>query len=89
VIQRQLCRDISDLHRLFVQEAVDVGDAWTIFEQKARFKNLDPARFAERLASRESQYRQHWQNELADLERDLRPFDEVIRQLRRALREHL
>jgi predicted nucleotidyltransferase component of viral defense system len=89
VIQRQLCRDVSDLHRLFVQEAVDVEDAWTIFERKARFKNLDPARFAERLASRESQYRQHWQNELADLEPDLRPFDESIRQLRRALREHL
>ena len=33
VIQRQLCRDVSDLHRLFVQEDVDVENAWTIFEE--------------------------------------------------------
>ena len=89
VIQRQLCRDVSDLHRLFVQEGVDVEDAWAIFEQKARFKNRDPLEFAERLASREPQYRQRWHEELSDLEPNAPPFDEVIRQLRRALRDHL
>ncbi len=89
VIQRQLCRDVSDLHRLFVRERVDVEDAWAIFEQKARFKNRDSVEFAERLASREPQYRQRWQEELSDLEPNAPPFDEVIRQLRRGLRDHL
>jgi hypothetical protein len=89
VIQRQLCRDVSDLHRLFVREGVNVEDAWAIFEQKARFKSRDPAQFAQRLASRESMYRQRWHEELSDLEPDAPPFDEAIRQLRRALRDHL
>ncbi len=89
VIQRLLCRDISDLHRLLVRERVDVDEAWARFEEKARFKDLDPARLAERLDAREPQYRRRWEQELSDLEPDLLPFDEVIRQLRRALREHL
>lgn len=89
VLQRLLCRDISDLHRLLVREGVDVEGAWARFEDKARFKKLDPVLFAERLNSREPQYRRRWEQELSDLERGLRPFDEVIRQLRRRLRDHL
>jgi predicted nucleotidyltransferase component of viral defense system len=89
VIQRLLCRDISDLHRLLVREGVDVEESWARFEEKARFKNLDPALFAERLNGREPQYRRRWEQELSDLERGLRPFDEVIRQLRHRLRDHL
>src|ERR1700682_2182692 len=53
VIQRLVCRDISDLHRLLVREGVDVEESWARFEEKARFKNLDPALFAERLNGRE------------------------------------
>ena len=89
VIQRLLCRDISDLHRLFVREGIEVEMVWPLFEEKARAKNLDPGRFSERLAAREPQFRQRWEQELSDLERDVAPFDEVIRQLRRALRDHL
>ncbi|HEX4519551.1 MAG TPA: nucleotidyl transferase AbiEii/AbiGii toxin family protein [Gaiellaceae bacterium] len=89
VLQRLLCRDISDLHRLLVREGVDVDESWARFVEKARFKSLQPAAFAERLDAREPQYRRRWEQELADLERDLRPFDEVVRQLRRALRGHL
>ena len=89
VIQRLLCRDISDLHRLFVREDVDVEVVWPMFEQKARAKNLDPARFSERLSAREPQYRRRWEQELSDLEPDAPPFEEVIRELRRDLRDFL
>jgi uncharacterized protein len=89
VIQRLLCRDISDLHRLFVREGIEVDMVWPLFEEKTRAKNLDPGRFSERLSAREPQYRRRWERELADLEPDVPPFDEVIRQLRRALRDHL
>lgn len=89
VIQRLLCRDISDLHRLFVREGVDVEIVWPLFEEKARSKNLDPDRFNERLLTREPQYRRRWEQELSDLEPDVAQFEEVIRQLRRALRGHL
>ena len=89
VIQRLLCRDVSDLHRLFVREDVDPEAVWPLFEQKARAKNLDPGQFTERLASREPRYRQRWEQELSDLEPDVAPFEQVIRQLRRRLRDHL
>lgn len=89
VIQGLLCRDVSDLHRLFVREGIEVGMVWPLFEEKARAKNLDPGRFSERLAAREPQYRRRWEQELADLEPDVPPFEEVLRQLRRALRDHL
>ena len=89
VIQRLLCRDISDLHRLFVREGIEVDLVWPLFEEKTRAKNLDPRRFSERLAAREPHYRRRWEQELADLEPDVPPVDEVIRQLRRALRDHV
>lgn len=89
VIQRLLCRDISDLHRLFVREGIDVETVWPMFEQKARAKDLDPGRFSERLSAREPQYKRRWERELSDLEPDVAPFEEVIRQLRRELRDHL
>jgi hypothetical protein len=89
VIQRLLCRDISDLHRLFVREGIDVETVWPLFEEKTRAKNLDPARFSERLSAREPQYRRRWEQELSDLEPDVAPFEEVIRQLRRELRRYL
>jgi hypothetical protein len=89
VIQRLLCRDISDLHRLFVREAVEVETVWPLFEDKTRAKNLEPSRFSERLSGREPQYKRRWEPELSDLEPDVAPFEEVIRQLRRKLRDHL
>jgi len=89
VIQRLLCRDISDLHRLFVREDVDVEVVWPLFEQKTRAKNLDPARFTERLSAREPQYKRLWELELSDLEPEVPPFEQVMRQLRRQLRAYL
>jgi uncharacterized protein len=89
VIQRLLCRDIADLHRVFVREGVDVEKVWPLFEEKTRAKDLDPGRFRERLSARESRYRRRWVQELADLEPDVAPFETVIRQLRRELRNHV
>jgi len=89
VIQRLVCRDISDLHRLFVREGIEVETVWPLFEEKTRAKDLDPARFSERLSAREPQYKRRWDQELSDLEPDVAPFEEVIRQLRRELRHHL
>jgi predicted nucleotidyltransferase component of viral defense system len=89
VIQRLLCRDISDLHRLFVREGVEVATAWPLFEEKTRAKNLDPERFSERLSAREPEYKRRWEQELSDLGPDVAPFEAVVRELRRRLRDHL
>jgi predicted nucleotidyltransferase component of viral defense system len=89
VIQRLLCRDISDLHRLFVHEGIEVATVWPMFEQKARAQNLEPAVLSERLSAREPHYRRRWEHELSDLEPDVVPFEQVMRQLRRQLRDFL
>jgi predicted nucleotidyltransferase component of viral defense system len=89
VIQRLICRDLSDLHRLVVIEAVDVKTTWPMFEEKARAKGIDPGVFAERFSARQEQYRRRWANELAEFEPDAVPYEQVERQLRRALRDHL
>ena len=72
-----------------MREDVDVEVVWPMFEQKARAKNLDPARFSERLSAREPQYRRRWEQERSDLEPDVPPFEQVVRQLHRQLRDHL
>jgi predicted nucleotidyltransferase component of viral defense system len=89
VIQRSLCRDVSDLHRLFVREGVDVDVVWPMFEEKARARGVDPDLFAERLGSRTPDYKARWEEELADLEPGLLPFEQVMRELRRAVRGQL
>jgi uncharacterized protein len=89
VIQRQQCRDISDLHRLLVYERVDVNHAWELFEAKARAKNIEPSKFEERLNSREQQYRKQWDRELGDLDPGYVDANTVFRELRRALRDVL
>ena len=90
VIQRLQCRDIFDLHHLLVRENVDVETAWALFDEKARHKNIDPTLFGQRLDEREPRYRQLWQDELEDhLGAEPPAFEETIRQLRRALRDHL
>ena len=86
VIQRLQCRDVADLHRLLVQEGVDADDAWEMFETKARAKGIEPSKFAERLESREPQYRTRWERELDDLDPNFEEAETVFRELRRALR---
>ena len=89
VIQRILCRDPFDLHHLLVQEGVDIDASWTLFEEKARHKGIDPARFSERLDAREPQYRRRWEREMEEHVGEAPHFPEIMRELRRALRERL
>jgi predicted nucleotidyltransferase component of viral defense system len=89
VIQRLVCRDLSDLHRLIVREGIDVETTWPMFEEKARAKNIDPNVFSDRFQARLAQYRRRWENELSDFEPNVLPFEQVERQLRRTLRDYL
>jgi predicted nucleotidyltransferase component of viral defense system len=89
VVQRQQCRDVSDLHRLLVHERVDADRAWEMFEAKARAKNIEPSKFKERLDSREPQYRRQWDREIGDLDPGFVDANTVFRELRRALRDVL
>lgn len=90
VIQRQQCRDIHDLHRLFVVEDVDLDDAWPMFEEKARHRGHRPEQFSERLNARSDRYARDWGDELeTHVGPGVPDYEAVMRELRRALRPRL
>jgi predicted nucleotidyltransferase component of viral defense system len=90
VIQRLQCRDLFDLHELFVVRELDPEFVWPLFERKTRHRDLDPDLFPERLKQREAEYRVRWTNELADhVSGDPPQFNRVIRTVRRELRDFL
>ena len=68
------------------EAAVDPLDAWERFEVKAAHKNIDPSLFWERLDHRMEQYRARWDNEMPTYVQSYLGFDQLERQLRRALR---
>lgn len=89
VIQRLQCRDLFDLHRLFVEEALDVDTAWESFERKAWHRGLDPTGFAARLEQRLPHYERRWEDELLTHLGLVPQFEQLVRGLRRALRAKL
>lgn len=90
VIQRLQCRDLYDLHRLFVERELDPTFIWPSFERKARHRDIDPDLFAERFEERVPQYEDRWAAELGEHASGEPPrFDQVLREVRRALRAQL
>jgi predicted nucleotidyltransferase component of viral defense system len=65
VIQRLQCRDLYDIHALFVVHGIDPSFVWPLFERKARHRQLDPGLFQTRFKERLPQYEARWTEELA------------------------
>lgn len=90
VIQRLQCRDLYDIHELFVVHALDPAFIWPAFERKARHRHIDPDLLPERFEQRLPQYKARWESELGDhVSGDPPPFDRVLRAVRRELRDFL
>lgn len=86
VLQRLQCRDLFDIHRLLVEEGVDVATAWAQFETKASHRDIDPGLFAERWASRMEQYENRWDTEMRRYTSAIPHFEKMRREVERALR---
>jgi predicted nucleotidyltransferase component of viral defense system len=90
VIQRLQCRDLYDIHELFVVRDLDPSFIWPGFERKARHRGINPGLFRERFEERTPPYKARWTTELDDHVRGDPPeFDQVLRAVRRELREFL
>jgi predicted nucleotidyltransferase component of viral defense system len=90
VIQRLQCRDLYDIHELFVVCGLDPSFVWPLFERKARHRQLDPSLFQARFEERLPQYEARWTNELSVHVPDEPPqFEKLLRAVRRALRDAL
>lgn len=83
VLQRQQCRDFLDLDLLLGNE--DLTNAVELFRRKARHKNLDPESFANKFEKRVKEYEKRWEQELGEYLGEVPHFDEVERNVRRAL----
>ena len=84
MIQRLQCRDFLDLDLLLDDE--DLTAAVELFRRKASHKGLDPDIFAERFEQRVKEYEKRWEQELGEYLGEVPHFDEVERNVRRALR---
>lgn len=84
VLQRLQCRDFLDLDLLLDDE--DLTAAAELFRRKAIHKGLDPATFAEKFEKRVKDYEKRWDQELGEYLGEVPHFDEVERNVRRALR---
>jgi predicted nucleotidyltransferase component of viral defense system len=84
VLQRLQCRDFLDLDLLLGDE--DLTAAAELFHRKAIHKGLDPAMFAQKFEKRVKDYEKRWHQELGEYLGDVPHFEEVERNVRRALR---
>jgi predicted nucleotidyltransferase component of viral defense system len=90
VIQRLQARDLFDLHELFVGHGLEADSVWPAFERKARHQNIDPERFVESFEKRMPQWKARWSEEMQEhVSGELRPFNRVEREVRRAFRSRL
>jgi uncharacterized protein len=90
VIQRLQCRDLYDIHELFVVRGLDPSFVWPLFERKTRHRKLDPGLFPARFEERLPQYKARWTKELSDHVPGEPPqFERLLRAVRRALRDSL
>ena len=90
VIQRLQCRDLYDIHELFVVRGLEESFVWPLFDRKARHRRLDSSLFPARFEERLPQYKARWTNELSDHVPGEPPqFETILRAVRRALRDSL
>jgi uncharacterized protein len=85
VLQRRQCRDFLDLNLLLGEQ--DLVATAELFRRKATHRKLDPATFAEKFEKRVQDYKNHWEEELEQYLGEVPHFDEVERNVRRALRK--
>jgi hypothetical protein len=86
IIQRVQCRDLYDLWRLTEDKGVVLDEVIPLFERKARSKGLDPACFRDRFEDRINRYKRRWDTEMSEHVADPPRFDDVVRAVRRQLR---
>jgi len=86
VIGRTEPRDVYDLHFLMGRSEIDFQQIPKAFAEKAAAKKVDPARLVEAL--KRAGLPKMWENRLVYQVKELPPLEQVLRELRRKLKEH-
>ncbi len=88
IIGRTEPRDVYDAHYLFGLREIDFPAIPEAFKKKASSKGIDPSRLSTVLVQREATIATMWEKRLRHQVQDLPHLEEVLRELRRKLREY-
>lgn len=81
LMQRTAPRDIYDLWYLFETDGYDIEDCIFTFQEKAKFKNLNPQDLPETVEKKRVTFEKHWKNHLSGQMTSPPEFSEVWREL--------
>jgi len=87
LLSRQQPRDLYDLWYLSEIEGMEMDRYEIEFETKTKFKNLNPANLEKRFEQILPVFKQRWAGSLSEQIKDLPPFEQVSRELRRHFRK--
>lgn len=76
-------RDLYDFWRLTETDGMNTKEHKPEFERKAKNKNLDPAKFQDKVLAKEKNLKQGWNRKLENQIHDLPKFDDVFRASKR------
>jgi predicted nucleotidyltransferase component of viral defense system len=87
VMGRTIPRDIYDLWYLLEVDGMSLDEHIPEFERKAKNKNQNPELFKEKLKGKEEIYKRDWNRSLEKQVRELRGFEEILRELNKHFRK--
>lgn len=89
VMQRTQPRDYYDIWYLLEIEEMSIDFYEDEFTAKCESKGLDPKEFHEKLDRKILQYKARWEKSMSDQIKDLPPFDDVQREIKRYIKNWL
>lgn len=87
VIGRTEPRDIYDIYCLLGLEEIDLFSIPVAFREKAEFKGIDPSRIDDVLDRKKAIFERMWEKRLQHQIKELPHFEEVMRELKRSLKQ--
>jgi predicted nucleotidyltransferase component of viral defense system len=81
LMQRTMPRDVYDLWYLFEMDGYDIEDCIFTFQEKAKFKKLDPKDFSKVIEKKEGTFAKHWKDHLAHQMTSIPDFNKAWREL--------
>jgi len=81
LMQRTMPRDLYDIWYMFEKENKNIEDYIFDFQEKTKFKQLDPNQLTQTILGKEATFRRQWETNLSQQIMDVPNFDDVWRTL--------
>ncbi len=81
LMQRTIPRDLYDTWYLFVMENKEIEDFIFAFQEKTKFKKIDPDKFTKTVLEKEDTFKKQWNENLVNQIKVVPDFDDVWRTL--------